>query len=353
MTARPELQEGIVNTHKAKRVTIADVSQASGMSKASVSMILNNKPGTRLSAEATERVRAVAKELGYRPNAAAQSLRSGKTRTLGFISDQVTVTRFASEMITGILRAAEERGHTVLIAETFGKPDQLAEAVTQMAHRDVDGLILGFMDSRQRDLEIPQTGLPTVLVNGIDESPCTAVLPNEYGSGAKAVQRVIESGARSVAVIGQLKNAEKTPRVYPSITRRFSSLWAALEDSNLEVAGHWVLDDWNPTDGYEATAQMLSDGHKVDAIICANDRVAMGVFQALGDRGLRPGEDLSVLSFDDEIIASYLRPQLSSIRLPYQEMGVLAVELLLDGNLEPGEHQIDMPLIERESMKVG
>lgn len=336
---------------KTKRVTIADVAQASGMSKAAVSMILNNKPGTRLSAETSERVRGVAKKLGYRPNAAAQSLRSGKTRTLGFISDQVTVTRFASEMITGILRAAEARDHTVLIAETFGKPDQLTEAVTQMAHRDVDGLILGFMDSRQRELNLPSTGLPTVLVNGLDGNPSTAVLPNEYDSGAKAVQRIIESGARTVAVIGQLENAEKLPETYPSITRRFGSIQAALDKSELEVVGHWVLEDWNPSDGYTATTQLLVEGHRPDAIICANDRVAMGVFQALAEDGLMPGKDLSVLSFDDEIIATYLRPKLSSIRLPYEEMGALAVELLLDGKLEPVEHQIDMPLIERDSMK--
>jgi len=341
-----------VETHKAKRVTLADVAKASGMSKAAVSLILNNKEGARLSDEAKERVREAAKELGYRPNAAAQSLRSGKTRTLGFISDQVTVTRFASEMITGILRAAEGRDHTVLIAETFGKPDQLAEAITQMTDRDVDGLILGFMDSRQRDLKIPHTGLPTVLVNGIDDSPCTAVLPNEWESGAKAVQRVVESGARSVAVIGELKSAEKDPRTYPSISRRFSSLRSALAETDLEVLGHWVLEDWNPTDGYEATTKLLAEGCNPDAVICANDRVAMGVFQALAEKSLIPGKDLSVLSFDDEIIASYLRPQLSSIRLPYEKMGSLAVELLLDGNLEPGEHQIDMPLIERDSMKV-
>lgn len=339
-----------MNNQKAKRVTLADVSEASGMSKASVSMILNNKPGTRLSEEAAERVRAVAKELGYRPNAAAQSLRSGKTRTLGFISDQVTVTRFASAMITGILREAEDKDHTVLIAETFGKPEQLVEAVRQMAHRDVDGLILGFMDSRQRELKLPETGLPTVMVNGIDEHPCTSVLPNEFESGRTAIQRVVESGAKTVAIIGQLNHVAKRPRVYPSITRRFGSLFEALEESNLELFGHWTLDDWNPTDGYQATKLMLAEECLPDAIICANDRVAMGVFQALAEKQLTPGQDLSVLSFDDEIIASYLRPQLTSIRLPYQEMGALAVELLLDSKLEPGEHQIDMPLIERESM---
>ncbi|WP_146112566.1 LacI family DNA-binding transcriptional regulator [Arthrobacter sp. MYb213] len=340
-----------MDTPKAKRVTIADVSEASGMSKAAVSLILNNKPGTRLSVEATERVRAAAKELGYRPNVAAQSLRSGKTRTLGLISDQVTVTRFASEMITGILSAAEKRDHTVLIAETFGKPDQLVEAIEQMAHRDVDGLILGFMDSRRRDLKLPQTGLPTVLVNGLDESPSVAVLPNEAMSGAQAVQRVLESGARSVALIGALEGAEKDPETYPSISRRFASLRGALAESSLEVLGNWVLEDWNPTDGYAATTQMLAEGFRPDAIICANDRVAMGVFQALAEKGLVPGEDLSVLSFDDEIIASYLRPRLTSIRLPYEKMGALAVDLLLDRKLEPGEHQIDMPLIERDSMK--
>lgn len=340
-----------MNAQKPKRVTLADVSAASGMSKASVSMILNDRPGSRLSAQAVDKVKAVAKELGYKPNAAARSLRVGKTGTLGFISDQVTVTRYASGMITGILRAAEQHDHTVLITETFGQPDGLAEAIAQLKHRDVDGLILGFMDSRLRDLKALPTGLPTVLVNSLEKSPSISVMPNEFKSGFDAVRRIEQSGASSVALIGPLRGAEADPLSYPSISRRFASLRTALAESEIELLGEWVLEDWNPADGYAATEKLLAGGPLPEAIICANDRVALGVFQALAEADRKPGTDLSVLSFDDEDIASYLRPQLTTLRLPYEEMGGRAVELLLESDSEPGEHLIDMPLVERASLR--
>lgn len=335
---------------KPKRVTLADVARASGMSKASVSLILNNKPGTRLSEKAAQHVRTVAAELGYKPNIAAQSLRLGKTRTIGFISDQVTVTRYASAMITGILKAAEEQAHTVLMAETFGKDSHRRQAVENMNHRDVDGIILGFMDSRHRDLADLPTDLPIVLVNGTDTQKHASVMPNEYLSGAAAVERVKKSGANTVAVIGAHRAASADPASYPSITRRFDSLHRAIAEQELTLVSEWELNDWNPEDGYQATVQMLRTEQRPDAIICANDRVAMGTYQALAECGLVPGSDVSVISFDDEIIASYLRPQLTTMQLPYSQMGERAVRLLLDMPPEPCEDLIEMPLIERDSM---
>ncbi len=127
----------------APRPTLADVARLSGLSKTAVSLILNDRP-SRLSEDAVERVRTAAAQLGYKPNPpAAQSLRSGKTRTIGFISDQVTITRFASAMVRGTLRAAKELDHTVLIAETGDDPTQLAAAFDELIDRRVDGVIVG------------------------------------------------------------------------------------------------------------------------------------------------------------------------------------------------------------------
>ncbi|GAB3621583.1 LacI family DNA-binding transcriptional regulator [Glutamicibacter endophyticus] len=340
-----------MSAEKSKRVTLADVAEASGMSKASVSLILNNRPGSRLSAAAVKRVREAAERLGYRPNVAAQSLRLGKTRTLGFISDQVTVTRFASAMITGILRAAADNDHTVLITETRGEPAELTKALDQLRQRDVDGLILGFMDSRLRDLpELPEDR-PVVLVNSHDVQQHPSVMPDENAAGRQAVERLAQTGARTVALVGALRAAQSSPESYPGITRRFAALNRALDNSPLHLLGQWELEDWNPADGYAATTQLLAQGHRPDALICANDRVAMGVYQALAEHRLTPGADLSVISFDDEVIAGYLRPQLTTIALPYEQMGVRAVNSVLGQQEHSGEQLIDMPLIERQSVR--
>lgn len=135
-----------------RRVTLADVAEAAGMSKSAVSMILNDRPGTRLSEDAVKRVRAAADELGYRPDPAAQSLRLGRSKSIGFISDQVTLTRFASPIILGILDEAKAHERTVLIAETRGESDELARAVDAMLDRRVDGLLLGLMAARLVDV---------------------------------------------------------------------------------------------------------------------------------------------------------------------------------------------------------
>ena len=105
-----------------KRPTLADVAARAGMSKTAVSLVLNDRPGSRLSADAVARIQAAARELNYRPNAQARSLRLGRTGTVGFISDDVTVTRFASAMIRGLLDVADERDQGVLIAETGHHP---------------------------------------------------------------------------------------------------------------------------------------------------------------------------------------------------------------------------------------
>ena len=168
---------------KARRVTLADVAQAAGMSKSAVSMILNERPGTRLSEEAVKRVRAAAEELGYRPDPQAQSLRLGRTKSIGFISDQVTLTRYASAMISGVLDEAKAHDRTVLIAETRGDPVELERAVEAMLDRRVDGLLVGQMVARLIDVPPLPRGVPLVVVNGTTSRDHPSVLPEERTAG--------------------------------------------------------------------------------------------------------------------------------------------------------------------------
>ncbi len=104
--------------------------------------------------------------------------------------------------------------------------------------------------------------------------------------------------------------------------------------------------------GYEFTARLLNDGMRPRAIVCLNDRLAFGALQALGDAGLRVPEDVSLVSFDNDELAAYLRPGLTTIGLPHEEMGRRAVELLLmPGGPPAGRHLVDMPVVVRESIQ--
>lgn len=149
----------------AKRATLADVAQLAGLSTTTVSMVLNDRPNTRLSAEAAERVRAAAAKLNYRPNPAARGLRLGKTRTVGFISDEVTITRYASAMIRGLLEVAEERDHTVLITESGRQLDRISSALDLMLDRQADGIVFGLMGAKQIEVPPVSVDVPVVLTN--------------------------------------------------------------------------------------------------------------------------------------------------------------------------------------------
>src|SRR6185312_11783042 len=136
-----------------KRVTLADVARKAGLSQTAASMILNGRPDTRLSQDAHDRVNAAAQQLGYRPNVAARGLRTDRSLTIGFISDVVATTRFASGLIRGALEEAENAGHVVLVLETGGDPAREVEAVGAVLDRQVDGIVFATM--RARELFVP------------------------------------------------------------------------------------------------------------------------------------------------------------------------------------------------------
>ncbi|WP_164232899.1 LacI family DNA-binding transcriptional regulator [Microbacterium hydrocarbonoxydans] len=334
---------------KARRVTLADVAQAAGMSKSAVSMILNERPGTRLSEEAVKRVRAAAEELGYRPDPQAQSLRLGRTKSIGFISDQVTLTRYASAMISGVLDEAKAHDRTVLIAETRGDPAELARAVDAMLDRRVDGLLVGQMVARLIDVPQLPRDVPLVVVNGTTSRDHPSVLPEERTAGYTVAKHLVDAGHRRIGIVGDIPRLMNDPRGSATIPDRFAGMMAAFDEAGV-VPERVEVDEWNPSAGYSGAHRILDAHPDLTAILACNDNVAFGVYQALGERGIRVPDDISVISFDDEELAEYHRPGLTTARLPYEEMGRRGVRMLL-GESEPAHELVPMPLIVRESVR--
>jgi LacI family transcriptional regulator len=335
-----------------KRPTLADVAARAGLSKTAVSLVLNDRPGSRLSANAVARIHEAARELDYRPNAQARSLRLGTTGTVGFISDDVTVTRFASAMIRGLLDAADESDRGVLIAETFNHPKQMRKAMEAMVDRQVDGLIFGALSARLLDLPVLPEGMRAVTVNCVNPAVPVAVLPAEDNAGYAVTRQLLDAGhGAGLAIIGNAPVARSTPRISVTIGHRFNGIHRALAEFGVTPVAVADIEKWEPWNGYDAAKQVLASGAPVTALLCLNDRVAFGAQQALQERGLRIPDDVSVASFDDDQIAAYMRPGLTTARLPYLEMGRKALELLLDPAPTPGEHLIEMPLQVRGSIR--
>lgn len=330
-----------------RRPTLADVAERSGLSKAAVSMVLNDRPGSRLSAESAGRIRAAADELGYRPNPAAQSLRSGKTRTLGFVSDEVTITRYASGMIRGVLDAAREHQHTVLIAETTDH--DFTDAVQAMTDRRVDGLLIGLMAARLIDVPEVPADLPLVLVNGLSADGHASILPDERIAGEDVARYLLDRGHRAIGIVGDLPEVAADLRRSATIADRFAGIDAVLSGAGVTPARQ-DLTEWQPGVGYEATHRLLDDHPGLTALIAGNDSLAFGVYQALAARGLQVARDVSVISFDDDEFAAFQRPGLTTARLPYAEMARRGVDMLL-GRTAPGQVRLPMPLVVRESVR--
>lgn len=332
-------------------MTLADVAEVSGLSTSAVSMILNDRPGSRLSEDARQKVKAAAEALGYRPNIAARSLRTATTQTLGFISDVVATTRYASGLIRGTLEAAEELEHVVLVAETGGDEAREASAISAMLDRQVDGLIFASMRARQLSLPKLPANLPVVLLNGTSENHSRSVLPNEFQGGHLAVETLLNAGHRDrIVILGSNRlEISNNPFQSETVESRFLGIRDALSQADVDFMDEERFDLWEPKEGYLATKRVLRRSLRPTALLCMNDRIAFGAYQALAEEGLRVPEDLSVVSFDNDELAMYLRPGLTTVALPHESMGNRAVQMLLTDSKE-GRSLVDMPLVVRGSV---
>jgi LacI family transcriptional regulator len=334
------------------RVTLADVADRAGVSKTAVSLILNDRPGSRLSQELATRVRAAAAELNYRPNPAARSLRLGKTQIVGFISDDVTITRYASAMIRGALDVAQHHDHTVLIAETGSDPDRRNQAVEAILDRRPDGLVFGLMGAKEIDVPDITNGVPIVMLNGASSAKHPSLVPAEFEAGARIAELLVQAGHRRIGIVGYPPPVLFDHRVSLTVGDRLAGIQAVLDRQEIPLAATIEHQHWEPRHGYQAAQQILDSHPEVTALICMNDRLSFGAYQAIQEHGLKVPDDISIASFDDDELATYLRPQLTTARIPYEEMGRQAMEMVLANNSAHLHRLVPMPLQIRDSVRM-
>lgn len=332
------------------RVTMVDVARRAGVSRTTASFVLTGRDDQRVSKDAWQRVLDAAEALNYRPNLNARGLRTNTTQTIGMISDTIATTQFAGDIVRGAVEAALERDHLLLIAETEGAKDLEDRLIMAMLDRQVDGFVYAAMSTRRVDLPPLIQDAPLVLLNCFaDDSDVPVLIPDELEAGRAAARALTEAGHCSgIFVIGGLWKSSKDPEGKFAGHERLQGISEVFGAAGVSLAG--VIEcPWEVQNGYEVVQQLLRNGDSPRALICMNDRVSLGAYQALKEFGWAIPADVSIVSFDDQPLASWLRPSLSSVKLPHYEMGRAAVERLLgaDGALVT---RIPMPLIERDSI---
>lgn len=312
-------------------VTMRQIARAAGVSVATVSHVVNDKPGARISDETRQRVHEAVEFLGYRTNALAKNLSVGSSRFIGLVADAIATTPFAGQIIHGAQDEAWKHGYVLLVANTDGNAAAENDAIAMMLEHQVRGIL--YSTWYHREIDVPRALLQTktVLVDCYSTgSSLPAVVPDEEQGGRVATEELIKAGHRRIAFAN-------TTTPSPARTGRLNGYRAALDAAGIPFDEALVLAvSPEQEGGYSATDAVLASG--ATAVFCHNDRVAMGLYDGLRERGRRIPDDVAVMGFDNqEVIAAHVRPPLSTVALPHYELGAAGVRVLLGLDPSPSE----------------
>jgi LacI family transcriptional regulator len=324
--------------------TIRDVAEEAGVSATTVSRVFNHDH--LVNEETRERVLKTARQMGYAPNAAARSLSSGRTHSLGVILP-APHGEFFSELIRGLDDAAQESDYFLLIASSHYSPEEGASALQSLAGR-VDGAVI--MTPRIPSNALTQElggSLPVVFVDSDLGSEASDLFSIENREGAAhAVRHMIEQGRSRIGAI-------TGPPGSFDVEERMRGYRQALEDCGLS-AGPIVEGAFTQESGYQAGQKIAGLSDRPDAVFACNDYMAMGAMLAFQEAGIRVPEEIAVAGFDDITSARYANPPLTTVRVPVYELGRRAGRRLLeriraDEPLDPEQFRVPHELKVRAS----
>ncbi|MEU6104576.1 LacI family DNA-binding transcriptional regulator [Streptomyces flaveolus] len=335
------------------RPTSRDVARIAGVSHTAVSFVFNGRAEGNLSPATQERIRQAAAQLGYRPDPLARGLRRRRTAVIGMVTDGIASSPFAGRLLRGAMETAWDSGHLVLTVDSGGDPAKEDAAVAELLDRRVDGIVYAAMSLRR--VRVPE-GLHrthAVLANCLPEDgSLPAVVPAERAGGRTAARLLLDAGHRRLAVVGGLDDIASVERL-----RGFRD---ALRVEGVTVPKEWVVRTGGEISGGHEGALRLLDSVPADrrptAVFCYNDRVAAGVLHAATRLGIRVPGELSVVGYDDqEHMAAFLSPPLTTVALPHREMGEAAARLLLEaidtGRTPPATvRRVAGPMVSRASV---
>jgi LacI family transcriptional regulator len=308
--------------------TLRELASKLGLSPATVSLVLNGETSIGIAADTQELVRAKAREMGYRPNFLARSLRTRRSYSVGVMIPGVR-EGYNVLILQGIEDYLAQKGYFYYVASHYLKPELVEEYARGFTDRAADGLIL-VSAPWQLHLSIPVATISSYhQVKG-----STSVLLDHGLAAELALRHLMELGHRRVAFIKGTPNVPDSEVRWRAITDAAEKLGLAIRPKLVEPI---VVPTRTPQIGYDVTKKLLRSGERFTALFAFNDVSAIGAIHALQDEGLKVPADVSVIGFDDIESAGYMGPGLTTVRQPLEEMGRAAAESVLQRIGKPAE----------------
>ncbi|GHO56475.1 LacI family DNA-binding transcriptional regulator [Ktedonobacter robiniae] len=313
-----------------QEVSIADIARVAGVSHTTVSRALRQNP--LISADTRERIRKLADEMGYTPNAIAQSLQTQQSSTIGLVVTSIA-DPFFGDVVKGVEEVARAAHFSVLLSASYNDPQKATDIIETYQRRRVDGILVASSRiATNYSHRISHIRIPTVLINSQGELQASQlhwIAVDDHQGAQLAVNHLLQLGHHAIGYLGSRSRPG-------SNQQRLQGYIDALDQAGIQRQAAWVIQppcdeasqDEDISVGQNALLDLLGAG--VTAVFCYNDMIAIGMLTACHEKGIAVPQDLSIIGFDDIQIASCMTPPLTTIHQPRVELGRLATQVMLD-----------------------
>lgn len=338
---------------KKKEVTIYDLAKELNYSPSTISRALNNHRS--IGKKTIKEIQKVAGEMGYRPNSIAASLRNNKSKTIGIMIARIN-SPFMSTLISGIEDTARKAGHNVIISQSNEKYENEVRNAKAMYDSRIGGLIVSLaMETRTTDhfQQFLEKDIPVVFVDRVPQDfNSYRVIIDNYAAGYRAAKHLIDQGCKRIAHFAGAQHVN----VY---NMRKKGYLDALQENGLDIHEELIihLETMSLSEGREAMNNLLDLDAPPDGLFSANDAAAIGAILCAKEKGVKIPEELAVIGFNDDPVASIVEPSLSTVSHPARKMGEISTQRILEhseDNLGSSVSEItmlDTEIIVRNSSK--
>lgn len=336
-----------------KKISLADIANALGVSKTLVSLVINSKGDQHgISPDTQKRVLAKIEELNYSPNVLARGFRTGKTNTIGLLVSDIS-NRFYSRIARRVEDYAWEHGYTVIICSTDENVDKEKQQVKMLRERKVDGIIISSSQEKFDTLGKLLGDVPHVLIDRTFNKISSAqVFVDNYNGAQLAANHLMSQGLKRIAILSI------TPEYISTVRERTEGFVNALKDSGILIPNEWNIHI--PFKGMELAIEerlkTLKQSHNLpEAIFTLNNNLTSYCLLALRKLSLNIPNDIALIGFDDMLYFSFTQPSVSAIAQPIEQIGERAFDILLkqinSEEITADEQSVKLPieLIIRES----
>lgn len=320
-----------------------DVATAAGVSKGTVSKVLNGRPG--ISPATRKKVEAIISEIGFRPNPFARKLMQGRTGTVGLLTNDLE-GRFSLPILMGAEDALGSGELSVFLCDARGDEIRERYHLRALLNRRVDGLIVVGDNGDARPSLGTDVGVPVVyaLAPSLDERD-TSVVTDDTGSGEMAAEHLLSRGKTRIGYVGG--------EIFRAAESRMEGARTALKRAGLDFVAPPLFGPWSEAWGRRAARLLVTKSPEIDGILCGSDHIARGVLDGVKKFGRAIPDEVAVMGHDNwEILTLESDPPLSSIDMNLREVGRFAAQLLfeaMDGNSLIGPHQVPGRIVSRGS----